>query len=78
MDAEKTCANCENLFKGGVLNMPVAACKLTDFIVPHQSDHTQATFWRVPLECPLVSGVKKSEKQAPKKDWVIKQWSEFK
>ena len=74
---ENTCGNCENVFKGGTTNMPIAACKITDFIVPHMSDHFEVTFWRIPKECPRKDDVKKSEKQAPKKDWIIKKWSDI-
>ena len=75
---EKTCGNCPNLYIGGIIpRMPIAACKITDFIVPHEWNGEKFTFWRVPLDCMRQDGgVKKSTKQAPRKEWIIKTISE--
>lgn len=78
MTNEKTCGNCKDLFLGGnPPRMPLVVCKQTNYIVPHSFDGEEFVMWRVPLDCPRTSGVTKSEKQAPKKDWVIKTFSDF-
>ena len=75
---EKTCGNCKELFVGGIPpRMPMMACKITDNIVPHEWDGNKFTMWRIPTSCPRTDNVKKSEKQAPKKEWVIKTLSDF-
>lgn len=51
-------------------------CMKTEYVIPHSSERLddgewKSVFWRVPTACPLPdSEVLKSEKQAPKKDWV--------
>lgn len=71
---ERTCGNCKHVFCGGVMNHPIAACVITDNVVPHESmGDGKFTFWRIPLGCPRTDGeVLKSEKQAPKKYWTTK------
>ncbi len=76
---EKTCGNCKNLTKIGNRNW-IFGCELSGFVVPHSADYTKGEiiFWRVPTSCPISDGsVVKSEKQAPKKDWVVKTVSDF-
>jgi len=77
MKLEKTCGNCPNLKVTGVGSFAAAYCGLTDYIIPHGSEGVDFTFWRVPIECPRTEGVKKSEKQAPKKEWVNKVLSDL-
>lgn len=82
---ENTCGNCVNVryseFSEGCCK--VAHCNATKerFIIPHKGElkngkignPTVVTFWRIPDFCPKDVGVIKSEKHAPKKDWVIKE-----
>lgn len=79
MDIEKTCGNCENLEVAGHSRAAFAGCGLTGYAVPHEwiGENSKFTFWRIPVDCPRTDNVKKSEKQAPKKDWVIKVFSDF-
>lgn len=75
---ESTCGNCKDLFVGGnPPRMPVMACKVTDYIIPHEWDGKKFTMWRIPPDCPRTDNVKKSKKQAPKKEWVIKTLNDF-
>jgi hypothetical protein len=77
---ETTCGNCKEVNFDPNSRWAVAGCKLTDFVIPHYCEHTEKrlTFWRVPEACPRPdSEVKKSAKQAPKKQWVIKSFSDF-
>lgn len=76
---EKTCGNCENVNFNPSDEFSVAGCKLTGYVIPHECIHTKQklTFWRVPMVCPRSEGVHKSKQQAPRKEWVIKQWSDF-
>ena len=82
MEIEKTCGNCPFLKISGTKRAAFAGCIKTGFIVPHswdgQKDENQFVFWRIPTECPLQnSDILKSEKQAPKKDWVVKSLADF-
>ena len=77
---ESTCGNCENIRVTDCMGMYIFGCMKTGFIIPHCADNTtkSVTFWRVPESCPLTTGVKKSEEQAPQTDWIIKKFSDFK
>ena len=79
MNTEKTCGNCENINFDNGGGWGVFGCKKTGFVIPHHAEYEnkKVTFWRVPKECPKTEGVKKSEKQAPRKDWVIKSFKDF-
>jgi len=77
---ESTCGNCHQIQFDPSQRFAVAGCLTTGYVIPHHCDYTEKklTFWRVPTECPRVDdSVKKSEKQAPKKQWVIKSFSDF-
>jgi hypothetical protein len=74
---DKTCGNCPHLQITGNKRMPMASCKQDDLIVPHQWDGNDFTFWRIPTCCQRTEGVIKSEKQAPKNEWVVKKLSEL-
>jgi hypothetical protein len=56
--------------------MKVWHCTETEYVIPHSSERLDSgewkcTFWRVPMDCPLPDHeVLKSEKQAPKRDWI--------
>jgi hypothetical protein len=70
---EFTCGNCDKLMlsKNERYNHP--GCQATDDVVPHEYDGEKLIFWRVPTHCPRSDNdVKKSEKRAPKKHWVIR------
>lgn len=67
----KTCHGCKHLKSTEIMRAPVQYCGKTELVVPHQFDENEITYWRVPLACPLPDDqVLKSEKKAPRKDWV--------
>jgi hypothetical protein len=57
--------------------MPLAACKVTDNIVPHEWDGKVFSFTHVPDNCPKSDGVIKATKPTFKKEWVIKTLDEI-
>lgn len=68
------CHGCKHLKCHEIPNTKIWYCGHKDPkdgpIVPHESNPEGATFWRVPMSCPLPdTEVKKREKQAPKKTW---------
>lgn len=76
---QTTCGNCENLRMSTVTKF--AWCSVSMNIVPHAyADQKQDkpeqpnkwTFWRIPIDCPKTSGVKKSTERARHTDWVVK------
>ncbi len=77
---EKTCGNCKNVNFTDNGGWGVFGCKSTGFVIPHHAifDDKKVTFWRVPTECPRTEGVKKSENKAPRKEWIIKTFDDFK
>jgi hypothetical protein len=77
---EITCGECKNINVSNAMGMPIFGCKLTGYVIPHEaiSETEKVTFWRVPLCCPRSENeVLKSEKQAPRNEWVIKTFNDF-
>ncbi|WP_373078679.1 hypothetical protein [Zhongshania sp.] len=75
----KTCRDCEflmdNEFPGG---MKIYGCEKTGLTIPHKSssEDKQATFWRIPLECPRPDDdVVKQKQKRPHKDWQTLSWA---
>lgn len=70
--SENTCGSCphlvvQDLWRG----MYTASCGKTDgLIVPHEWTGETIILWRVPDFCQNPDKVK-SEKRAPRKDWVV-------
>ena len=79
---EKTCGNCPYLRFDPSNKWSAANCGKNegeDPIIPHHSNSVtkKLIFWRVPEWCERTEGVLKSENQAPEKDWVHKDFSDF-
>lgn len=77
---EKTCGNCKNIRVTDIMGLYIFGCSKSECIIPHGacSKTKKVTFWRVPKLCPRSDDeVLKSDKQAPKKEWVIKLFSDF-
>lgn len=77
---ESTCGNCKDVNFSNNGGWGVFGCKKTGFVIPHHAvfESKKVTFWRVPKECPRNDiVVEKSEEQAPRKEWVIKSFSDF-
>lgn len=67
----KTCAECQNLESTLMMRTMTFSCKETGAMVPHHCAEGQATFWRVPLNCPLPdSEVLKGRYMVHPNDWV--------
>ncbi|MCH2459111.1 MAG: hypothetical protein MK186_13845 [Henriciella sp.] len=78
----KTCRDCEHLDEMEWPNdMRLFGCKKTGFTIPHaaSSEDQQATFFRIPLECPRPdSEVEKKGDKQPHKHWQTLTWAETK
>ena len=75
------CFGCERLrIHSDRLIRALGCCGKKGFVVPQHMDNAkeEITFWRVPLNCPLESGVEKREEAPGKKHWVIKTFDELK
>lgn len=73
----KTCGGCSHLKSDSTFGAAVMSCEKTGFVVPHSSEQERrggpstVILWRVPQSCPLPDiEVLRSDKQAPKKEWV--------
>jgi len=77
--SEKTCGNCKNLIISGRKGAAFAGCENTGLVVPHgwDGETNLFTFWRIPTDCPR-GDVIKSEKQAPRDEWVVKSFDDLK
>ena len=78
--SEKTCGNCDKVRVTDVMGMYIFGCSETGFVIPHEAikETEKVTFWRIPPCCPRTDNeVFKSEKQAPRKEWIIKKFSDF-
>ncbi|MAW08342.1 MAG: hypothetical protein CME61_08720 [Halobacteriovoraceae bacterium] len=76
----KTCRDCHNLmaheFPGG---MKIYGCEPTGLTIPHgsSSEEKQATFWRVPMDCPRPDDeVMRQEEKRPHRDWQTLSWAD--
>lgn len=71
MTRRHTCARCPHLSANKIGRLTFYSCLRTGNVVPHHANDMQATFWRVPLDCPLPSSsVVKSADKAPRRAWV--------
>ncbi len=70
--SKNTCGNCPSLGLNKTRLMTVAYCEKTDEVIPHEwcGYSNTITLWRVPVNC-TQEGKMPSEKQAPRKDWVV-------
>lgn len=75
---ENTCGNCPDLKIAGREGIACAGCGLTELVIPHEWNgvDNKFTFWRVPTNCPR-NDVIKSDKQAPKSDWIVKTFKQL-
>ena len=67
----KTCHGCPHLKSTKVCTTPFYSCGETGMMVPHCATTHGATFYRVPLDCPLPeSEVEKSAAKQPPSEWA--------